>query len=296
VKTDSSGQSQSFIYQGTRSRLARAWHRTEQWSRTDSRIARGSPQAENAPSGQPKASLVVQATLVKSPYQSIVLHAHLMLGSPDTLSSHARLSRQGRSDRSHFALSLTDLTGKQRHLPRSGYCANHPGETDNGQVQPRAGLGRKSPSRQTLELGLGLGLRKSRILARPWASVPASALEESPPCPTSGSDQPRHKGCIITLLLASSGYEGTRPASHPAYPGNRRWWFPACNHDVGGSQAPYESKETSVRSMQRQQLYCYRAQGTSPTATMLPLQGSKCPTDGHVVICTGLRALPCQPR
>jgi hypothetical protein len=65
--------------------------------------------------------------------------------------------------------------------------------------------------------------------------------------------------------------------SHPAYPGNRRWWFPACNHDVGGSQATYESKEMLVGSVQRQQLYCYRAQGTSPTATMLPLQGSKRP-------------------
>jgi hypothetical protein len=32
-----------------------------------------------------------------------------------------------------------------------------------------------------------------------------------------------------------------------------------------------------VGSVQRQQLYCYRAQGTSPTATMLPLQGSKRP-------------------
>jgi hypothetical protein len=40
----------------------------------------------SAPSAQPKASLVVQATLAKSPYQSTVLHAHLMLGSPDTLS------------------------------------------------------------------------------------------------------------------------------------------------------------------------------------------------------------------
>jgi hypothetical protein len=131
-------------------------------------------------------------------------------------------------------------------------------------------------------------------LARPLGS--ASASEESPPRPTLGSDQPRHKGCIITLLLASSGYEGTRPASHPAYPDNRRWWFPACNHDVGGSQAPYGSKETSAGSIQHQQLYCYRAQGTSPTATILPLQDSRRPTDGHVVICTGLRALPCQPR
>jgi hypothetical protein len=82
-----------------------------------------------------------------------------------------RLSRQGRSDRSHFGLILTDLTGKQRRLLRFGCCANHPGETDNSRVQPRAqqeapprptpglglGLGRKSPPRPTPGLGLGLG-------------------------------------------------------------------------------------------------------------------------------------------
>jgi hypothetical protein len=228
-----------------------------------------------------------------------------MPGSPDTLSWHAHLRRQGRSDRSQFALSLTDLTGKQRRPPCSGCCANHPGETDNGRVQPRAqqeaphrptpglglglGLGRKSPPCPTPGFGLG----KNHVLARPWVSAPASASEESSPRPTSGSDQPRHEGCIITLLLASSGYEGTRPASHQAYPGNRRWWFPACNHDAGGPQAPRGSKETSARSMQRQQLYCYRVQGTSPTAMTLPLQDSRRPPDGHVVICTELRALPC---
>jgi hypothetical protein len=54
-----------------------------------------------------------------------------MRGSPDTLSRHARLSRQGRSDRSHFALSLTNLTGKQRHSPRSDCCASHPSKADN---------------------------------------------------------------------------------------------------------------------------------------------------------------------
>jgi hypothetical protein len=46
-----------------------------------------------------------------------------MQGSPDTLSGRALLSRQGRSDRSHFAPPLTDLTGKQRRLPCSDCCA-----------------------------------------------------------------------------------------------------------------------------------------------------------------------------
>jgi hypothetical protein len=40
-------------------------------------------------------------------------------------------------------------------------------------------------------------------LARPQGS---STSEESPPRPTSGSDRPRHRGAIITLPLASSGY------------------------------------------------------------------------------------------
>jgi hypothetical protein len=54
-----------------------------------------------------------------------------MWGSPDTLSWHACLSRQGRSDRSHFAPLLTDLTGKQRYSPRSDCCANHQGKTES---------------------------------------------------------------------------------------------------------------------------------------------------------------------
>jgi hypothetical protein len=158
------------------------------------------------------------------------------------------LNRQGRSDRSHFALSLTDLTGKQRRSPLSDYCATRQGEADNSQVQPQAqqespprptpglglnfGLGRRTPPRPTLGLGLnfglgrwspprptpGLGLNldlgRNRVLARPRPRP----QEESPPCPTLGSDRPRHGGCIITLPLASSGYEGTRPASHPGLP------------------------------------------------------------------------------
>jgi hypothetical protein len=48
--------------------------------------------------------------------------------------------------------------------------------------------------------------------------------------------------------------------------------------------------------LRRPRYYRYRAQGTSPMATLLPLQGSSRSRDGHVIICTGLRALPCQPR
>jgi hypothetical protein len=170
-----------------------------------------------------------------------------MRGSPYTLSWHTCLSRQGRSDRSHFALALTDLTGKQRRSLRSDCCATNQGEADNSQVQPQAqqeapphltlglslgrrspprptpglglnlGLGRWSPPRPTLGLGLNLGLGRNRVLTRPWPRP----QEKSPPRPTLGSDRPRHGGYIITLPVASSGYGGTRPASHLARPGDK---------------------------------------------------------------------------
>jgi hypothetical protein len=78
----------------------------------------------------------------------------------------------------------------------------------------RLDLERWSPPRPTPGLGLNLDLRRNRVLARPRARP----QEESPPRPTLGSDRPRHGGCIITLSLASSGYGGTRPASHPGSP------------------------------------------------------------------------------
>jgi hypothetical protein len=195
------------------------------------RLARGPPQAAGTPSARPKPSsgrLRREATLAKSSYQPTVSQTRSMRRPLDTLSWHARLSRQGRSDRSHFALSLTNLTGKQRRSPCSDCCATHWGKTDNSRVQPRAqqeapprptlglGLGRRSPPRPTLGLGLSLGLRRNRVLARPRPRP----KEKSPPRPTLGSDRPRHRGYIITLPLASSDYEGTRPASHLAR-GNR---------------------------------------------------------------------------
>jgi hypothetical protein len=104
-------------------------------------------------------------------------------------------------------------------------------------------LGRRSPPRPTPRLGLDLdlgrrspprspprrsdstsssddGLRLARPLgsdststsddrlrlARPPGPNSASTSEDPPPRPTSGSDRPRHRGAIITLPLASSGY------------------------------------------------------------------------------------------
>jgi hypothetical protein len=105
----------------------------------DPRLARGPPQAVGAPSARSKPSsgkLCRAATSAKSPYQPTVSDAHLMRGSPDTLSWHARLSRQGRSDRSHFTPLLIVLTGKQHYSPRSDYYANHQGKTNGSKSRP----------------------------------------------------------------------------------------------------------------------------------------------------------------
>jgi hypothetical protein len=174
----------------------------------------------SAPSARMKPSwgrLCRAATLAKSPYQPTVSHAHLMRGSPDTLSRHACLSRQGQSDRSHFTPLLTDLTGKQRRSPRSGYCANHQDKLshDLPRVWPRAqqgslprltsglglclGLGRRSPPRPTPVLSLSLGLKRSHNPAQAQPRPQGKSL----PRPTWASDRLCYRGGSITLFLAS---------------------------------------------------------------------------------------------
>jgi hypothetical protein len=105
-------------------------------------------------------------------------------------------------------------------------------------------LSRRSPPRPTQGLGLDLGLgRQTR--PRPRRSLHLA--------------QPRARtdhvtgGAIITLPQANSGY-GTRPASHLARPGKQVMMAPRMLHDDGGSQPPYGSKETSVRTRQPRQL------------------------------------------
>jgi hypothetical protein len=104
----------------------------------DSRLARGPPQTTDTPSARPRPSLRREATLARSPRRPTVSHEHLMQGWPDTLSWRALFSRQSRSDRSHFAAPLTDLTRRQRHLRRSNCCATRQSEADSSQVRPRA--------------------------------------------------------------------------------------------------------------------------------------------------------------
>jgi hypothetical protein len=48
------------------------------------------------------------------------------------------LSRQGQSDRSHFAPPLPNLTGKQRRLRCSDCYATRQGEADSCQDRPQA--------------------------------------------------------------------------------------------------------------------------------------------------------------
>jgi hypothetical protein len=120
-----------------------------------------------------------------------VSHAHSMQGSRDTLSLHARLSWQGRSDRSHFAPLLIVLTGKQHYSPCSDYYANHQGKTNNSKSRPL-------PSSASGATGSSASPDpRPRPLPRPQEEVSASPdprsrpqprpWEESQPRPTSAS-------------------------------------------------------------------------------------------------------------
>jgi hypothetical protein len=104
------------------------------------------------------------------------------------------LSRQGRSDRSHFALPLTNLTGKQRRSPRSDCCATRQSEAGNSQVQPQAQ--QEAPPRPTPGLGLNLGLgRRTPPCPTPWLGLG----RRTPPRPTLG------------LSLGLGGWSPPRP-------------------------------------------------------------------------------------
>jgi hypothetical protein len=54
--------------------------------------------------------------------------------------------------------------------------------------------------------GLYLARPGARTRPRPRKTDSTLTSEEPPPRPTQGSDRPRHRGAIITLPLASSGY------------------------------------------------------------------------------------------
>jgi hypothetical protein len=140
-----------------------------------------------------------------------------MRRSPDTLSSHVCLSWQGRNDRSHFAPLLIVLTGKQHYSPRSDYCADHQGKTNNSKSRPL-------PSSASGAIGSSASPDpRPRHQPRPREKVSASPdprpqpqprprekvsaspdprprpQEKSLHHPTSASDRLRYRGYIITL-------------------------------------------------------------------------------------------------
>jgi hypothetical protein len=160
-----------------------------------------------APPARPRLSsgkLCRTATSAKLPYQPTVSHAHLMRGSPDTLSRHARLSWQGQNDRSHFTPLLVVLTGKQHYSPCSDYYANYQGKTNDSKSRPPPSsasgaigssasldLGprprEESQPRTTSGLGLNLGLgRRSPPRPTPGLGLSLGLGRRSPSCPTSG--------------------------------------------------------------------------------------------------------------
>jgi hypothetical protein len=145
----------------------------------------------SAPSARLKPSwgrLCRAVTLAKSPYQPTVSHAHLMRGSPDILSSHACLNRQGRSDRSHFAPLLTDLTGKQRCSPHSGYCANHQYKTESQSPTSLASGGTWSSASPDLRPRPQPRPRKKMSASPdPWPRPQPRPREESQPRPSPAS-------------------------------------------------------------------------------------------------------------
>jgi hypothetical protein len=204
-----------------------------------------------------------------------------MRGSPNTLSWHARLSRQGRSDRSHFALSLTVLTGKQHYSSRSSYCANHQGKTSNSKSWPLpssasgATGSSASPDLRPREKVSASPDPKPRPQPRP--------REESHPRPTSASDRLRYRRYIITLPLASYLRLWRNKTGVPSKV------TPVTGND-GSPRAPMTSVALNPQQKQGNVSMIHAA----PPAMLL--QGSRHFFDSHVSTRTGLKALLRQPR
>jgi hypothetical protein len=99
-------------------------------------------------------------------------------------------------------------------------------------------------------------------LARPQGSSSTSTSEESPPRLTSGLDRPRHRGGIIILPLASSGYGEQDP---------RPIWLAPVKHVM---MTPRVLHDVAVLSPLRKQGDVSK-DPTAPTAVLL--QGSSAP-------------------
>jgi hypothetical protein len=236
--------------QGTRSRLARAQPRAGTVVPNEVTSRPRASSGSGCTLGTPEAQL--GQTSSRSNLGQIASPTDRIAGAFNArIAWHLILTRAPQSARSKWPQSLRPITDqsdrKTAPLTLLRLLCQPPGQGWQQQVQPRArqeapprptlglSLGRRSPPRPTPGLGLNLGLwrwspprlapglglnlglGRNRVLARPRPRP----QEKSLPCPTLGSDRPRHGGYIITLPLASSGYRGTRLASHLARPGNK---------------------------------------------------------------------------
>jgi hypothetical protein len=149
---------------------------------------------------------------------------------------------------------------------------------DLPRVRPWAQQG--APPRPTSGLGLSLGLGRSQVLTRPRPRP----QEKSPPRPTSASDRLRCRRYIITLSLASCLRLRRNKTGVPSKV------TPVTGND-GSARAsmtsialkpPTEARKRQQGSMPHRQLCFYRAQGTSPTATLARVQGSRRFSTSHI--------------
>jgi hypothetical protein len=99
--------------QGTRSRLTRAQPRTKAADPRGFTSRPRAPSSDGHNFGSPEAQSSRRSNLGQ-------------IATPTD-----RIAGQSRSDRSHIAAPLTDLTGKQRRLPRSDCCATRQSEADS---------------------------------------------------------------------------------------------------------------------------------------------------------------------
>jgi hypothetical protein len=208
VKTDKHGSSQGLVYQGTRSRLARAWPRVRTVVPDGFTPRPRAPSGSGRTPGSPEAKLgqtLSYSNLGHIALPPTVSHAHLMWGSPtsypDTRASVGKVEMTAVTS----PPLLTVLTGKQYYSPRSDYCANHQGKANDSKSRPppssASGATGSSASpdlrpqprpREKVSASLD-----PRPRPRPWEKVSASPdlgprpqprpREESQPRPTSAS-------------------------------------------------------------------------------------------------------------
>jgi hypothetical protein len=95
-------------------------------------------------------------------------------------------------------------SGRRRTLPRPTQGSDLASAPEDDEL--RLARPQDSDSALASDDGLRLARPGARTRPRPRKTDSTSTSEEPPPRPTQGSDRPRHRGAIITLPLASSGY------------------------------------------------------------------------------------------